>query len=560
MRATIYKIVLVITFVICLLACRTFGIIVGTAHDLSPAQDGSQACQFCHTPHKALAGTPLWNHKLSNRIYEIYWSTSLDADVDQPTGSSKLCLSCHDGTVALEATISGGGGKTFMPPGSSNIGTDLSNDHPVSFVYSDDLSSKDPQIRQSSNLPVEIQLDQYGELQCVTCHDPRDDMHGNFLVVSNLRSNLCIKCHNITGWNNTVHSTSVALVKDASENYLPQTGYLTVADNGCLGCHQPHSAGGAERLFHFETEEHNCLNCHNGLVAQTNMTEEFNKVSGHFVHDYEGIHDLKESIDQSGRHVECIDCHNAHAVVNRTAQAPHVSGALTSVSGVTAEGSVINQASYEYEICFKCHGNNLNRVDSLITRKITQTNTILEFNQANPSYHPVTVIGVNQNVPSLIPTLDETSIIYCTDCHNSDPSSLVKGPHGSQYPYLLAQQYETDDDTQESPAVYALCYKCHERESILNDESFTGHKKHIEEQKTPCSVCHDPHGISFSQGDSTGNSNLINFDTSIVFADPNGEITFEDLGTFRGQCSLVCHEKTHSLLEYNRDIDSGLVR
>jgi cytochrome c553 len=174
----------------------------------------------------------------------------------------------------------------------------------------------------------------------------------------------------------------------------------------------------------------------------------------------------------------------------------------------------------------------------------------MEFDQANPSYHPVTVAGANYNVPSLTSGMDESSIIYCTDCHNSDSTSETKGPHGSRYPYLLAYQYETDDDTEESIFAYELCYRCHDRESILNNESFKFHKKHIK-KKTPCSACHDPHGISFSQGNSTNNSNLINFDTSIVFPDPDtGRLEFEDLGTFRGQCYLKCHNKEHSPAEY----------
>jgi hypothetical protein len=171
----------------------------------------------------------------------------------------------------------------------------------------------------------------------------------------------------------------------------------------------------------------------------------------------------------------------------------------------------------------------------------------LEFDPSNPSFHPVTVRGVNVNVPSLISGLDEFSMIYCTDCHNSDTSSQARGPHGSQYPFLLAYQYETEDEIEESVFAYELCYRCHDRQSILSDRSFKEHRKHIAEEKTPCSVCHDPHGISYSQGNSVNNSNLINFDATVVFPDPDtGRMEFEDLGTFRGQCYLECHGVRHS--------------
>ena len=525
--------------------------VAGTAHDFSPAQDGSKACQYCYTPHKALSGTPLWNHQLSNRTYEIYWSTSLDAKVDQPTGASKLCLSCHDGTVALGARVSGGSGTARMQPGSANLGTDLSDDHPVSFVYSASLSAKDPQIRMPDSLPQEVSLDERGEVQCITCHDPHDDTFGDFLVLPNVRSNLCLKCHNLHGWDNSIHANSVASVQGADDEYLRQTNYATVADNGCLSCHRPHSAGHPQRLFHFENEEDNCLSCHNGIVAQTNLRDEFSKASGHFVGDYKGIHDLTEPVGTSEQHVECEDCHNAHAIIQSNLPKPNVPGALNAVSGVTAEGSAIEQATYEYEVCFKCHGDNPGRVSSDITRQITQTNTIIEFDQVNPSYHPITARGTNTNVPSLKTGMDEATIISCTDCHGADSSSQVKGPHGSQYPYLLAYRYETVDDTQEDIVVYELCYQCHDRESILDDDSFKKHEKHIVEEKTPCSVCHDPHGISATQGNSMNNSNLINFDTSVVFPDPGtGRLEFEDLGTFRGQCYLECHGKIHSPKDY----------
>lgn len=543
----------VIVFII-LIEIQVFAIVAGSPHDFSPAQDGAMACQFCHTPHAAMSGTPLWNHQLSDVTYEIYWSSSLDADVGQPTGSSKLCLSCHDGTIALEATLSNGGsGSTLIPPGSTNLGTNLSDDHPISFVYSADLSNKDPQIIPSDTLPDEFHLDQYGEMQCSTCHDAHDNTFGNFLVVSNLASNLCLKCHNLEGWNDSIHAAATALVQEADNDYLRQSDYQTVADNGCLSCHRTHSAGDPQRLFHFSNEEDNCLSCHNGQVAATDVKNELLKFSGHFVQDYQGIHDQEESVDNAEKHVECADCHNAHAMTSQPAVAPFVKGSLASVSGVTAESAIIDHASYEYEVCFKCHGNNTDRIDSKIPRQITQTNTIMEFDQANPSFHPVTAQGVNTNVPSLKSSMTEATMIYCTDCHSSDATSTVKGPHGSQYEPLLAYRYETADDTQESSFAYELCYQCHDRENILSDVSFSEHKKHLEE-KTPCSACHDPHGVSIVQGNATNHSHLINFDTSIVFPDPvTGRLEFEDLGNFQGRCFLSCHGEDHSPESYPED-------
>lgn len=68
--------------------------------------------------------------------------------------------------------------------------------------------------------------------------------------------------------------------------------------------------------------------------------------------------------------------------------------------------------------------------------------------------------------------------------------------------------------------------------------------------KAPCSACHDPHGISSVQGNAINNSNLINFDITIVSPNASGEIRFEDRGTFAGACYLNCHGKAHDPLTY----------
>lgn len=536
-------------FIIVQLHASVAARIQGSPHDLS-ALSGRDVCGFCHTPHEARPRTPTWSHKLSDAVYTIYQSSSLEAKVGQPTGSSKLCLSCHDGTVALTHTTKGGPPGVFITPGSANLGTDLSDDHPISFVYSEVLSVEDVQIRPPSTLPEQLKLDSSNELQCTTCHNAHDNQHGKFLVMPNLRSQMCTSCHDLYGWRTSVHENSTAVTIGSNDKYLNDSEYHTVADNGCLSCHRPHSAGGHERLLHFEKSEDNCLNCHDGSVAQTNLRVVLSRPSRHDVIRYKGVHDLKEIPMTTAMHVECVDCHNPHAIQDTQSQAPFVPGPMRDVTGVTASGAVTEKAQYEYEVCFKCHADNPNRIVSRITRQITQANTRLEFDPTNPSYHPVVSSGVNLNVPSLKSPLEVSSLIYCTSCHNSDSATGTKGPHGSNYPNLLAYRYETSDFTQESEFSYELCYKCHSRNSILNDESFSKHSKHLSEE-IPCSACHDPHGISSAQGSQSGNSHLINFDISIVSPDSaTGRLEFEDLDVFHGQCYLECHGKQHSPLSY----------
>jgi hypothetical protein len=115
----------------------------------------------------------------------------------------------------------------------------------------------------------------------------------------------------------------------------------------------------------------------------------------------------------------------------------------------------------------------------------------------------------------------------------------------------LERNYTTRDDTPESAYDYALCYKCHRRASILDDESFPEHSRHIRDEDTPCSVCHDAHGISMTVATGSDHTHLINFDTTVVRPLTQfGGLRFRDLGRFAGSCTLTCHGRDHVNEEY----------
>ena len=96
-----------------------------------------------------------------------------------------------------------------------------------------------------------------------------------------------------------------------------------------------------------------------------------------------------------------------------------------------------------------------------------------------------------------------------------------------------------------------MCYKCHQRSIVLSDQSFPEHRKHIVEERTPCSVCHDPHGTSTTQVSTSDHTHLINFDTTIVRPEPTTHrLEFKDLGRFAGSCTLVCHGERHRDEQY----------
>ena len=531
--------------------------IVNSVHNLSVSGTGdvkavseSEVCIFCHTPHNSLPASPLWNKDDPGYTYTLYHSSTVQAVPGQPDGSSILCLSCHDGTTALgnvlsrTTDISFTGGITVIPPGNTNMSTDLADDHPISFDYTSGLAAADGQLKDPASIVPPVSLEN-GRMQCISCHDPHRNLSTDFLVITTQSSELCFSCHDRNYWSFSVHSTSNATWNGNGIDPWPRTDYPNVAENACESCHNPHNSGSGQRLMNYLAEEQNCLGCHNGNVASTNIVSQLAKPYLHNVYAYNQDHDAAEDPLVLSMHVECEDCHNPHAVNNNPANPPAANGFLAGAKGINQGGNPVNPIQYAYELCYRCHADSPSKPASHTPRQISQNNVRLEFDPSNPSHHAVNSAGTNPNVPSLIAPITESSIIYCTDCHASNGSGSPAGPHGSIFPGLLKYRYETVDNTVESASAYELCYSCHSRASILNDESFGDHDKHIRDERTPCNACHDPHGISHTQGNATNNAHLINFDVSIVSAMPNGAFRYESTGQFTGRCYMRCHGRNH---------------
>lgn len=542
----------VLLLTVLLLASNAGANIVATKHNLSVSGPGTitattedRVCIFCHTPHHATAVTPLWSRKSSNAIYDLYASSSLIAQPGQPTGGSRLCLSCHDGTIAvgmlegLTEPITMTGGITTLPPGATNLETDLSDDHPISFAYTSTLAAQRGELADPSQLPSEIKLEDGQMLQCTSCHNPHKDPHGMFLVMNNAGSALCISCHTKTDWANNAHATD-----------------LEVSEQACENCHQPHGAPGSSNLLQGAAEEDTCLaNCHNPLGPGIDIQTDADKFYSHPVDSTTGIHDVTENPLTMSAHVECSDCHNPHRVNGTNAPlaaAPAVNGRMTAVKGVNSLGVAVTEAAYEYEICFGCHADNAVPVSGQISRIITQDVVVQEgnerwrFDSANPSYHPVIAPGKNLNVPSLRPEYTESSQIYCSDCHGSDSSVRAggvgaDGPHGSIYPHILMARYEQDTyPLTYSVSNYALCFRCHDPDALFSPMVSTfgnSHKSHVQTKGVPCSACHDPHGVpALSGATTTANAHLISFD--VRFVDP-ATASYDSVAK---SCNVSCHQ------------------
>ena len=536
--------------------------IVNSKHNLSVSSPGSmhasteqEICIFCHTPHFATGDGPLWNHRMSSAVYQPYTSSSLKATVGQPTGASRLCLSCHDGTVALGMINSRSGGiamNTATMTGPSSLGTVLTHDHPVSFVYDNALATADGNLIDPSMLPPDVRLDRSGQLQCTACHDPHNDEYGNFLVMDNTGSALCLACHNIRNWPLSTHALSGQPLPSAMVNVLTsessgrQTKSLnsrTVAGTACASCHVPHAAGAKEELTRFADPEKNCEFCHGTEGPGQKVMLDFNQVSAHPIYVNSDSHSPQEDpVNPPLRHVTCVDCHNPHAATTSVGTKTAIAGALTGVVGVNAGGAVIRNVQHEYELCFRCHGDSAARGPARVARQAVETDTRRQFNPGNISFHPVEAIGKNPASPSLLRPLTPSSLVACTDCHNSDMGPKnggtgANGPHGSSYVPLLERRLLLTDGTPYNANNFALCYKCHSNVVVDSNQnnSWAYHRQHIEDYRAACTTCHDSHAAT--------QPHLINFNTAYVMP-YNGVVRYTSTGASHGTCTLTCHDGT----------------
>jgi len=253
--------------------------VVGSRHDLSSTNpsathvkvtgdggtgfDTTQTCVFCHTPHgsqsRDTVDAPLWNRGITTASYQPYQSPTLDGGsggvAPAPDGVSLACLSCHDGTVALDLLVNKPGAGGWIDPsdptlgGNNNrigfvfnrsgvnntfpttdengdpnvrlLGTDLRDDHPVSLIYPT-IASTDPKFNapNATRGAGMAQLDWFDDgdgvleddevrlygtkVQCASCHNPHGtsmdgtaggDPYPSFLRTTVANSSLCTVCH-----------------------------------------------------------------------------------------------------------------------------------------------------------------------------------------------------------------------------------------------------------------------------------------------------------------------------------------------------------------------------
>jgi predicted CXXCH cytochrome family protein len=475
-------------------------------HNLSMASgasvysQGSLGCTFCHAPHSGVGGnTPLWNQTLSKATYTPYSSTTYnDTGNTQPAlgQTSSLCLSCHDGTVAVGQTAAYG---TLPVTGSmssgDSFGMNLSGTHPFSLV----LPMKDASNLVSSLVSQGKTADPTGavslingNIECTSCHSPHvqgiDRVAQNFLVRDSSGGQMCLACHDpnrvvtdqpnpLAGWTNSIHQTATNQPAGNANVGV----YSTVALNACTSCHADHNSTAPARLLRAATPAapavdaatQSCMTCHNGGTllspAAPNVMAEMAKI-GHPAPAGTNFHDAAETaVLNNNRHATCVDCHSPHGSNQVIAfpVPPAIRISQANVTGISASDgtTALLPAVNQYENCLRCHGTSVGKQRLLIygyapTRVVSAPdplNVIAEFSASATSSHPVTHVRMSPlPQPSLLTNmLNQNGTpsrlmgvqILCSDCHNSDDNREFggtgpNGPHGSVNSHILEHNYQ----------------------------------------------------------------------------------------------------------------------
>jgi hypothetical protein len=230
--------------------------IVNSSHDLrvfqTAGQTNNQVCIYCHTPHKSAEQNLIWNHTLGTGNYSFGAAgpagtpgrsqTSVGTTLPTSTttfgaGPTKMCMSCHDGSVAIGVlnNIGDGVGGTIPTSPTTLNGQSvqiasatggMGGNHPVAIPYPDRAGAVYNSITTgvttgfggaaggggwadvASVQAAGVRLHggpapgSYG-VECSSCHDVHNNTVATtegeagkyFLRVSGDNSALCLSCH-----------------------------------------------------------------------------------------------------------------------------------------------------------------------------------------------------------------------------------------------------------------------------------------------------------------------------------------------------------------------------
>ncbi|OUS27996.1 hypothetical protein A9Q98_08590 [Thalassotalea sp. 42_200_T64] len=498
-----------------------------TKHNLSAnsgntlsADTETQICVFCHTPHGATSGAaPLWNRELNtNSSYTMYDSLSFDARgeiANTPGGSSKLCLSCHDGTIAIgkvnvsngvvnpNIVMQGTAGDGTMRAGSGtssgytrDLGVNLSNDHPISFTFNTDLANADGELRDPATatytenaqtktligdrLPGDHPLipTENGQVQCTSCHDPHiwdpTDTNRKFLRANRLQKNtpatggnfnpdndqICIACHDKNKMGNAWGLSAHANSSTANETYSDAAATLRefplgtkVWQAGCLNCHDTHTVNNSRRLLRAGTDH-----AADGITAP--------KLSG------------SSAIEQT-----CYQCHR-----------PQAQSALTSsfnsvpdiYSDFNDAGNIHMPISNSDQNKTEIH--NITDGDFIEDRgKLGLTNPLNRHVECTDCHNPHRVMKAKKFNASVIDNSADGGTHNHGAGHTNIASGALKGSIGVEPDYGSDTTFDTNPVTADARIAYIV------KKGVGTSEAVTA--PHVTREYQVCLRCHSDYGF-----------------------------------------------------------------
>ncbi|HXN06911.1 MAG TPA: cytochrome c3 family protein, partial [Nitrospiria bacterium] len=462
-------------------------------------------------------------------LYDQVWSKSFDGKLNRgaPTGYSRLCLSCHDETVAIGSVLnkpgSGGynapgtftnpfnmvyqGGDVYgggpnqdpssygfpagtMPVGSGalsqdtrRLGTDLTNDHPISFLFDSALAATDtelvdpgpplqraPGVVVTSPTPISPAARYpgdnptiYDSVQCTSCHNPHQVDYPKFLRGSIFQNDpnhpgeqiICLYCHAKPGWVGSTHQISKAVhnAYPDSTNPFDYDGTHTVEQFACRNCHDPHTVQGAKRIHREGVDptgqdavEKTCFLCHSPANSPVNGTLTANgnplsQISPYPTNDptapanprFSGAKPAPDINSQFSKDINPTGQTGCYTTWNPQANTP-------GPGNFPECGSAMNLTlghGGKHEPMF-----------------VTHPQEGVELGSPSPPAN-------NEAMPgALVP--DRVPHVTCTDCHNPhqvEPANRLKGMKGIDLNGLVVGHGVPGNDRE--PYVYEVCFRCH---------------------------------------------------------------------------------------------------
>jgi predicted CxxxxCH...CXXCH cytochrome family protein len=336
----------------------------------------------------------------------------------------------------------------------------------------------------------------------------------------------CTKCHasRVEGTTPQVAASGSATVAvhfgdDASLLAGAKSPAGTAAGFVCYNCHGSAAAPAAGAQGNRSGKD-----IQSGIAHATTNGQSGHPAISDSVHDTVAEHTnatfgnaLGVAAGPGQRHASCLDCHDPHQARPGThAQGTNVAGPpLQGAWGAKWTGTlaawappssanlvktaIVAGTDLEATLCFKCHSAFYGTLPTSPSGGFTETDQARELNPGNAGFHPVLAsasgnLGATSNV---IAPWTRTSLMACTDCHESSVTTDPSGPHGSAAKFILKGPNTSWSNslTLAGGAMPAgtFCANCHA--SSFTNSRYPAHTRG-EHSGLPCMNCHAavPHG------------------------------------------------------------------